>query len=658
MQRLAVFFGAIILALAASLSFLLANLTADYVETTTAARVREKLVMEGFDWVSVRTDGLLVHLSGAAPDEANRFKALAAVKRIINGKRVRDHIKVVDPDSLHPPRFSLEVLRNGDGISLIGLLPAKPGQKNILQSIRRIAAGAKISDMLETADYPAPKGWSAALKFSLDSLQMLPRSKISVTPTKVTVTASADSQDEKHRIESSLRMNKPDGVALDMRIAAPRPVITPFSLRLTKDAKGLRFDSCSADTAKSIALIVEAARKAGLTGDAGCRIGLGAPSPHWTEAVVRAIGALDALGGGDLTFSDADITLVAPASTKQLDFDRIVHRLEQNLPDVFSVHAILPPKPVAEGGSAKIEKPEFLATLSPEGLVQMHGRLRNLRTRKAVDGFARSLFGWDKVDDATRISAALPDGWPKRIMAGLEALSRLHNGILTVTPDLLEIRGTADREEARTEVTQILSEAIEDEGRFKIDIKYEPALNRQKELPSPQECVDTINGILKEKKITFAPSSARIDAKSMDVVQKIADVVENCPNVKMEIAGYTDSQGRESMNLALSQARAEAVLDTLLSLDVLTTNLTAKGYGEADPIADNSTEEGRKANRRIEFHLIGDKPKKAKGEKAGPASDKAPSKAKDGTAATEAKKAAGPPATQPKKKDKGKNGKN
>ena len=73
----------------------------------------------------------------------------------------------------------------------------------------------------------------------------------------------------------------------------------------------------------------------------------------------------------------------------------------------------------------------------------------------------------------------------------------------------------------------------------------------------------------------------------------------------MEIGGHTDSQGREAMNLTLSQARAEAVLDTLLSLEVLTTNLTAKGYGESAPIADNGTEEGRQANRRIEFTLMG-----------------------------------------------------
>ena len=81
-------------------------------------------------------------------------------------------------------------------------------------------------------------------------------------------------------------------------------------------------------------------------------------------------------------------------------------------------------------------------------------------------------------------------------------------------------------------------------------------------------------------------------------------VMKNSPNLRIIIEGHTDSQGRESMNLNLSQERADAVLNAILARRVLTTNLTAVGYGETVPIADNGTEEGREANRRIEFTLI------------------------------------------------------
>ena len=87
------------------------------------------------------------------------------------------------------------------------------------------------------------------------------------------------------------------------------------------------------------------------------------------------------------------------------------------------------------------------------------------------------------------------------------------------------------------------------------------------------------------------------------MLDEIADVLRDCDELSLEIAGHTDSQGREAMNLQLSQSRATAVLMELQRRKVLTTNYIAKGYGELNPIADNNTEEGRETNRRIEFKL-------------------------------------------------------
>ena len=119
-----------------------------------------------------------------------------------------------------------------------------------------------------------------------------------------------------------------------------------------------------------------------------------------------------------------------------------------------------------------------------------------------------------------------------------------------------------------------------------------------------------IDLILESRKITFAPGSTDVEGEAGDVVDQIAEVLRGCRKVEMEleVAGHTDSQGREQMNLELSQARAEAVLEALLERRVPPTGLTAAGYGESEPIADNDTEAGREANRRIEFRLISPAP--------------------------------------------------
>jgi OOP family OmpA-OmpF porin len=74
-------------------------------------------------------------------------------------------------------------------------------------------------------------------------------------------------------------------------------------------------------------------------------------------------------------------------------------------------------------------------------------------------------------------------------------------------------------------------------------------------------------------------------------------------NLKVEVAGYTDSSGSATHNLGLSDRRANTVRDYLIKLGVDPEMLDARGYGEADPIADNATAEGRERNRRVELHI-------------------------------------------------------
>ena len=123
-------------------------------------------------------------------------------------------------------------------------------------------------------------------------------------------------------------------------------------------------------------------------------------------------------------------------------------------------------------------------------------------------------------------------------------------------------------------------------------------------LPTPEECIAQIETVTEARKILFDPGSASITADTQGVVDDIAEILKKCPNLRILISGYTDSQGGEEMNQHLSQQRATAVLDALRVRRVPVSSFEATGLGEADPIATNDTEDGREANRRIEFSLI------------------------------------------------------
>lgn len=593
---------AIILGGTACLGVAVASVSA--IETQSERQVGATLVEKGYDWADVAVDGLQVILTGTAPDEAARFSAVSTAAEVVEASRVIDRMQVAAAEVVAPPAFSVEILRNDEGISLIGLVPASTDRERIAERAGRVQE-TTVTDLLEPADYPVPETWAAALDFGLEALTDLPRSKITIEASRISITAITDSAGEKRKVEAALRGAVPDGVQLVLDISAPRPVLTPFTLRFLIDGSGPRFDACSAETPESRRRIVEAAREAGLEGEVSCLVGLGQPSPRWADAAAMAIGAVSELGGGSVTFSDADVTLQAPPGTRKADFDRIAGRLQTALPEVFSLKAVLPePRDAGSQDEGDGEVPEFVASLSEEGQVRIRGRLPDARTRAAVQSFANARFGVEDTELAARIADDLPPGWPVRVLVGLEALSLLNNGAMIVRPDQIEVSGETGSKSATDDISRIISSKLGETAEFRLDVSYVEALDPIAALPTPEECVERINSALAEKKITFAPGSTEIDADALDTIDKVAEALKECQTVKMEIGGHTDSQGRETMNERLSQERADAVLNAIMARRVLTSNLSAKGYGEAQPIADNDTEDGREANRRIEFRLI------------------------------------------------------
>ena len=100
-------------------------------------------------------------------------------------------------------------------------------------------------------------------------------------------------------------------------------------------------------------------------------------------------------------------------------------------------------------------------------------------------------------------------------------------------------------------------------------------------------------------RLLFDTGSATLQPQSQEQLQNIAAILKANPNVHLKIGGYTDNMGSPEDNLKLSQERANNVMHELILLGVNPDRLTAKGYGEEHPVADNSTEDGRALNRRI-----------------------------------------------------------
>lgn len=117
-------------------------------------------------------------------------------------------------------------------------------------------------------------------------------------------------------------------------------------------------------------------------------------------------------------------------------------------------------------------------------------------------------------------------------------------------------------------------------------------------------CQQEIDDLLMNERVAFRTGRAELAESSYPMLAMVASIVRACETT-LEIAAHTDSVGDAAVNQKLSQRRADAVRKYLVQSGVSPKRLKANGYGESQPIADNSSNSGRSANRRVEFRVLG-----------------------------------------------------
>ncbi|MEZ2414334.1 OmpA family protein [Muriicola sp. E247] len=104
--------------------------------------------------------------------------------------------------------------------------------------------------------------------------------------------------------------------------------------------------------------------------------------------------------------------------------------------------------------------------------------------------------------------------------------------------------------------------------------------------------------------VYFDTNKSNIKGTSVETLNKLAGILKEYPKTVILVEGHTDSAGSEEYNMGLSKLRAESVTNYLIGQGIATNRFTTKWYGELQPVADNSTAEGKSKNRRVELGIV------------------------------------------------------
>lgn len=420
---------------------------------------------------------------------------------------------------------------------------------------------------------------TAALKTVL-----LDKSRVAVSGRDVTLAADAFSEEGRHSAIAAIEAVP--GVRLVNDETRLIPEASPFVWSAERDVVRVTLTGSSPMPAIK-AKLLDAARAdlGGVEVVDQTNLARGAP-PGFDEAALLLLAQIPKLKDGKITITDTKVGLSGMA--RELGGRETIAAALKNLPAGFSVAA----------NDIKAPPYIFQAYKDPVALkLTLSGNVPDNTARGAIVAAAGRKFFNEKVVDSLNISLGAPSAFTNAVTPALGALSRLSTGTLVVTDREVKLSGDALYDAAPAQLRANLVKDLPQGWRLKADVSVKPAA-------APVDatvCQQLFSELLGKGTIRFESGRSSLDPDSAGLLDHLVETALRCPTANIEVAGHTDSDGDNAANQALSEKRAQAVVDYLVKAGLPASRFTAVGYGSTQPIAANDSEEGKARNRRIEF---------------------------------------------------------
>ncbi|HTM78498.1 MAG TPA: OmpA family protein, partial [Devosia sp.] len=271
------------------------------------------------------------------------------------------------------------------------------------------------------------------------------------------------------------------------------------------------------------------------------------------------------------------VTITAPAATVPSD----------SKPEIAPAQPVAPEQPIA-AAPAVDPAYRFSVTRGAGGAVTMNGQLPAepaLRFFGVITGAPTT---------GVTVADGAPDGFILSAETGIRGLMTLQTGELTFAAGKWSLSGAAASNADRDAVAASIA-ALPTGASWTVTLAA----------PTPlAACEAKVTAFSAANSILFRSGAAIIATESEPALDELASYLALCPAADVDVEGHTDADGDDQANLALSVARAEAVINALVTRKIAPSRLYAIGYGESQPIADNKTSAGKRLNRRIVVKVL------------------------------------------------------
>jgi len=563
-----------------------------------------------------------VKVSGFAIKEATSEKVAHALRIAIPDSFKLNHsIAFREPTLPTISPFTTSIENNGKAIKLSGYAPDELGRQRLLASVRKHFGERKVVDEVSYAN-GAPAGWLTCVNAGVAGLARLDKGSASLSDAILRLVG--ETRDEKvgadlpAEVRAAANRACTDTIEIQVK-TPPEPQIKWQAVSIDKK---IEFSGSVINSAIKETLLKDVKRLfPGFEVVDKMRVDPG-KSAKWEKVVHLGLEQLAKLRSGLARLDGLVLTLdgVAPDTAVAT---QVKARITRGIAPGYTGQAAIEVKSNAmiwseQEAKRKSEAAATEATRKKDQEAKRQAALREVQ-RKAAAAAAKARAEAEAEARQREKKTVDPGGspsdrdaaTPKDNKAAVASSSTAPAGAAPSKDNPEAARKKAIEAEARrrveaavVDVQRKAEQARQEAARRAAERAAKQAAERRAKRLAAEKCRDQLNATVKGGLILFEVGSNRLTESSTKTLDKLIETYRDCPGAQLEIGGHTDSSGRSRENQALSQRRAEAVLDYFVTKGLPRDRFIARGYGETRPLASNQTAENRAKNRRIEFEIM------------------------------------------------------